>query len=226
MFGCYRWDMATGNLLGTLSGKHTDYLHAVHVVEGARQVLTGGEDGKMGIWDSHSGSLVEMVDFCKTFSRTPPPPPPLPTSAPAAPSSFKWGSDTHLWLAGFDTDAGGDWAALCGGAEGSRVSSAGIGGFVSIWHLPSRTLSTTSVVAEGPQAVMFHDGHVVTTGNRGVVRRWNGVALKSPTQALSRVRSGFSLSINPANGAMVVAGANSLLDCFMFPGSRSFSVSV
>jgi len=222
LFGCYRWDVSTGSLLGTMS-HHTDYLHAVHVVNSGKQVLTGGEDGKMGIWDCKSGSLVEMVDCRKHFAKNP--------SIFSKPNpDFVWGSDTHLWLSGFSSDAGGNWATLCGGAEGSRAAAENVGGFVSTWHLPSRTLSAASAMAESPQAVSSdgggNDGDVVTTGNRGVVKYWTRSGLRLSSEALSRVKSGYSLSTNPINGAMIVAGSSRFLDCFMFPGSRSFSISV
>lgn len=70
-FGCYQWDLETMRLLGTFAGSnvgprcHSDYLHVVKVIKD-RDVITGGEDGKM-VGFCFTSSLHWLVTSMMTF---------------------------------------------------------------------------------------------------------------------------------------------------------------
>jgi len=61
----HEWDLATQTLVRTYDG-HTGYLHCTQVIPSASLMLTGGEDGQVGVWDSR---MEKSVDFFKPVER-------------------------------------------------------------------------------------------------------------------------------------------------------------
>jgi WD40 repeat protein len=77
-FGCYKWDLATGQIaatfhhmyyvptpIGVSRGASTseNYYHAVELVPGTMLLLTGGEDGILGIWNTDTNQLVDIMNL-------------------------------------------------------------------------------------------------------------------------------------------------------------------
>jgi WD40 repeat protein len=76
-FGCYKWDLATGHIVATYHHMYCvaalkgvpgifgrkNYFHTVEVVIGTSVLLTGGEDGVLGIWNTDTNQLVDVMNL-------------------------------------------------------------------------------------------------------------------------------------------------------------------
>lgn len=168
---CYRYDLASGTLLGTLGGRggggggrsggRARFLHVVRALPAdaacaSDLVLTGGEGGDVGFWDGKERRLVGSVHVPSAMNERRglvTSDLPLPSSSrsflvgSAAPPSI-WGNATRSWVS--SADANGNWLAVCGGAESTPGGTGGTGG----------GLSSSSSRASGPGrcgfASLFH----------------------------------------------------------------------
>jgi hypothetical protein len=85
-FGCYKWDLTTGQIVATYHHHNSydyyltkmqhssptslrttctnqnNYLHTVEHVPDTNLILTGGEDGILGIWDTCTNQLVDTIN--------------------------------------------------------------------------------------------------------------------------------------------------------------------
>jgi hypothetical protein len=154
-----------------------------------------------------------------------------------------WGS-RRLWVSGMDvTDDSSDWAHICGGAEEIPNTSArtsqhtasnggGGGGYVAIWNLTTRTLTSAHVTRETPQSICCREGNLVTAANEGVVSVWNrfpelkrcGRTWCTPPSAYTLALQNTSLS--GRQPLLAVAGIGSTLDVLQDLGNKSFSLNV
>ncbi|KAL3809203.1 hypothetical protein ACHAXA_005410 [Cyclostephanos tholiformis] len=217
MFGCYQWDVATERLLGTFAGVstrsdygrcgHKDYLHVVKSLPGtgggSSYYVTGGEDGNIGFWDGKTRGLVEMMNVQATMDKNKD----LVTSniyngrgflnsnSSPTPSWNNIGSNIS-WVSSMDISD--NWLAVCGGSETlnnnsiitSRTSAGGFpgsSGFLTLWHLPTRTFASGCITRESLNAVAYNDslGCFVTGGNECRISFWDSIA----TLGQSRGRS-------------------------------------
>ena len=243
-FGCYQWDMTTEQLVGTFRGGHRDYLHVVKTIPSvdgsSRYVLTGGEDGNLGWWDGKDRKLIEMMDMQSIMDKSKE----LITcdNAATAPSTTRgfmgtsttlWNNSSNLWVSSME--ANGNWLAVCGGAETNSTTSSGSsmmmasrstnpsnnsGGFMSLFHLPTRTLTSGCITRENLNTVAYNTSLdcFVTGGNEGRVSFWESTS--------SMARSGRAWCTPPAtytiaiddtepNNGMIVGGSGGTLDCFV-----------
>jgi hypothetical protein len=83
-FGCYKWDLITGQIvanyhhmycLQALKGAprnsgRINYFHTVELVNGTSILLTGGEDGILGIWNTDTNLLVDTMNLNPLVSRS------------------------------------------------------------------------------------------------------------------------------------------------------------
>jgi len=264
LFGCYQWNLSTGQLIQTLSGgvvtgfgsasssspsSHTDFLHSVRALsDGSATVLTGGEDGKFGIWDGKEGKLIEMIDCRSAMNKGK-----LSNQStdwqqwdreggnrPSSKTNSHsiWGPGHHLWVSGIDVDSGCNWAAVCGGAEGgggnnaSRNGSASdlpsnAGGFVTLWSLRTRSLVAGSATRENVQAVSYSHAfdRMVTTGNEPIVSFRSRTDIQPQERAWLSSPSGFAIAVNEENGVMAVGGASRRVDLFTDVGNKTLSMT-
>ena len=140
------------------------------------------------------------------------------------------------WISNIDVEESGNWAVIGGGIDNnhsnnsksidSSQSSSNDGGFLALWHLPSRTIACSHKTREQIQSVCydsFHDS-IVTCGNENVVSYWSWCAEKRQERVWSTPPSCFGLSINEMNGMLATCGIGNIVDCFTHVGHKSFSL--
>ena len=122
LFGSYIWDINTSALSGTLGGNfvnnsketnrkgHLDYLHTIKTVPGSTLVLSGGEDGQVGIWDGKQETLVEMIQDPSTIKK-------MNTQFKSNGTLIPSQHASARWVSSIDVDEQGNWAAFGGGIE-------------------------------------------------------------------------------------------------------------
>jgi len=259
LFGGYVWDLDSSKLLGTLGGfvrefgtkGHSDYLHSIKSIpptcsaSGSNYcVLTGSEDGQVGIWDGKQQKLIEMLDcklemnnHCQSYSSD---------IVPYAGAATSWSVSTSLWVSCLDVSDNGNWIAVGGGADhnlngavGSKsLSSRGNAnksivsdnGFVAIWNLPTRSISSGYATSETIHQLIYHpkDNYIVSVGNEGVVSFWNkaDVSIGKIKRSWLKLPSAYSISINQHNRLTVVGGVGPTIDCFTGLGIKSFDLII
>ena len=248
-FGCYQWDLATETLLGTFGGAsrfgnggggHRDYLHVVKAIannEGTTQyVITGGEDGNMGMWDGKTRRLVEMWNIQSVMekkkdlvvasyntsstsnnSRS------FMTSSSL--STLPWNNGTNVWVSSMDTTNNGNWLAVCGGAENTNnnsltsrsSSSPNTSGFMTLWHLPTRTFTSGCVTRESLSTVLYNDAldSFVSGGNEGRISFWDSTTMVRSGRSWCTPPATYTISCDKELNTMVVGGSGGILDCFL-----------
>jgi len=233
MFGCYQWDMSTEKLLGTFGGSnrfdrgigHTDYLHVVKSISdnegspGSQCVITGGEDGNMGWWEGKSRKLIELVNMQKVIDRNRDMFSQNNNPAPNSRTSWNIGSNS-LWVSSMTTNS--NWLAVCGGSECSNnsiTSRASMGttssGFLSLWHLPTRTCTSGCITRENLNSVVYNQSLdcFVTGGNEGMISFWEPTNMVRSSRSWSTPPATYSISVD--SNMMVVGGAGGKLDLFV-----------
>ena len=249
MFGCYQWDIATEKLLGTFGGisrfdygrgGHKDYLHVVKslpgTVGGSSQYVTGGEDGNIGFWDGKTRKLVEMMNIQATMDKNKD----LVTSninssrgflnnnSSSTPSWNNNGLNISSWVSSMDIS--NNWLAVCGGSEisnnnsiiTSRSSAGGFtntSGFMTLWHLPTRTFTSGCATRESLNTVAYHDSLdcLVSGGNEGRISFWGSITTlgQARGRAWSTPPATYTISVDSESNCMIVGGSGGVLDCFM-----------
>jgi len=255
------------------SGKgHCDYLHSVKVFQpsiggvGARTVLTGGEDGKLGVWDGKERRLVELVDIRSSLGACPPNSVSYDGGGAAPSKMLGNGGIGGLWVSSVDVSPSSSWVAVGGGiksvggvsslsssSSGKRYgtsgksgvsSSSSVGGYVSLFSLPSRTPTSAYLTRETVNDIAYHtglaDGSLLTVGNESVLSRWNGADLSGGRVGRTWMgcTAGFGLAVDPfleAEGnsgnlsmetaRVAIAGAGGSIDIFSHVGNRSFGLN-
>mmetsp|Transcript_18581 Transcript_18581/g.23587 ORF Transcript_18581/g.23587 Transcript_18581/m.23587 type:complete len:431 (-) Transcript_18581:57-1349(-) len=276
-FGCYKWNLERGGTpvgtfgRGVVKGQggrrsrkegtttrrgHEGYLHSVKVIPDSNMVLTGGDDGALGIWNGKEEALIELLHVKSTMDRSD-----STTIQTDHKDSMttKWGNNSNLWVSSLDVDTAGNWAYVGGGANqstlgagGSRslslssnrssVSSGGsgssstiakllgssvpssTGGFVSLWNLHTRTLTSSYMTRETIQNICYKDGkssldktssspQLVTVANEGVVSYWSTSKMERVGRSWLSTPSAYSVCFGN-EGEMAVGGIGTTIDCF------------
>ena len=235
VFGCYQYDIASEKLLGTFggasrgksSGGHTDYLHVVKTIPesdgmGSRYVMTGGEDGNLGFWDGKERKLIEMINIQSSMNKNKH----LVTSDTTSSSNRGFSSSTswnnnasnsnNMWVSSMATN--GNWLAVCGGSENNPSRSGpNSSGFMTLWHLPTRTFTSGRVTRESINTVVYNYSldSFVTGGNEGRVSFWESTSAERSSRSWCTPPATYSLSVDPDSSSMVVGGTGGILDCFV-----------
>jgi len=236
ILGCYQWDLVSGSLLRTMNSTsdNRDYLHVVKVIEEGK-VLTAGEDGLMNLWDGKEGKVIDIVNIKNIILKN-----------QVTPSLFSYLSNAHFWVSDLDIEPNNanNWVAFCGGIEPThqrRINNDKTtknGGFMAIWNLPTRTITSVDITNETPHSIMYHSpfDRIVTIGNESIVSYWHWNQAKRTERAScisshTKLQSGYALAIHPKYSALVAGGISSSstgrpnLSCFLDLGSPSFSFS-
>ena len=230
VFGCYQYDVASEKLLSTFgcasggvsSGGHTDYLHVVKTIPesdgmGSRCVMTGGEDGKLGFWDGKERKLIEMMNIQSAMNKNKHLVTSDTTTNNRVFSSTNWNNSTsNTWVSSMATN--GNWLAVCGGSENnSSRSGPNSSGFMTLWHLPTRTFTSGRVTRENINAVVHNQSldSFVTGGNEGRVSFWESTSVERSSRSWCSPPATYSLSIDPDSNNMIVGGIGGILDCFV-----------
>lgn len=235
LFGCYQWDLATEQLLGTFGGSsrlghgigHTDYLHVVKSISGtdgalpgSQCVITGGEDGRVGWWDGKCRKLIEMVNMKKVIDKNRDIFSANSNSAPNSRTSWNAGTSS-VWVSSMNTSSS-NWLAVCGGSEcsnnyiTSRASSGlASSGFMTLWHVPTRTCAAGCNTRENVNSVEYNQylDCFVTGGNEGRISFWEPTTMVRSSCSWSTPPATYSISAD--SNLMIVGGVGRKLDIFV-----------
>lgn len=237
-YGTYAWDIERGQVLGTLGrrssrstkcsiGSSSDSLqHFVVHGDGKGKVITGGNGGALELWDARQLSLIESIDCSSCLCE-----------GAAANNVVSADHDraiscniASLSISSLDMTGSGDWAAIGGQCTHAypsavRKNTENGGGFVSLFHLPSRTLSSAYMTRESIQDVKYIDSFqkIVTVGNEGVISYWDSSNLTTDRtcRAWLSTPNAHCVAVDneesPLQGndyLVAVGGTGSMVDCF------------
>eukprot|EP01001_Neometanema_parovale_P008258 NODE_4537_length_1050_cov_91.033441_g4335_i0.p1 GENE.NODE_4537_length_1050_cov_91.033441_g4335_i0~~NODE_4537_length_1050_cov_91.033441_g4335_i0.p1 ORF type:complete len:158 (-),score=18.12 NODE_4537_length_1050_cov_91.033441_g4335_i0:106-579(-) len=109
------------------------------------------------------------------------------------------------WVSCMDVDASNNWLIVGGGCQ-----------YLTLWHLPSSTLSAVLPTASTAQCALFDDHQIVTAGSEPFVTFWskNGKVTGRLPVACPSV---YSIASNGQTGqkkALCLAGLGPQLDVF------------
>uniref|UniRef100_M4C6R9 Uncharacterized protein n=1 Tax=Hyaloperonospora arabidopsidis (strain Emoy2) TaxID=559515 RepID=M4C6R9_HYAAE len=139
----HEWDIDAQQFTRLFEG-HKDYLHAVRYLDQSQELVTSSEDGTLGLWDVRQTGNVEFLRPRQT------PPSPTLVSSPLP----------SLWIGAVAHDDSEMWLACGGGTKrptGSRsCKTQDSGGFLSMWHLPSRVPVHYTATTCDVHDVVFH----------------------------------------------------------------------
>ncbi|KAF4127102.1 WD domain G-beta repeat domain-containing protein [Phytophthora infestans] len=195
----HEWDVTTQQFTRHFEG-HEDYLHAVRHLQHSQELVTGSEDGTLGIWDVRQERKVEFLR-----------PQPATQSESASPS---------LWVGAVAHDDSEMWLA-CGG--GNKRSA---GGFLGMWHLPSRVPVHYTKTTSDVHDVVFHHMELLSVGNDPSLKKWNRSSGQLLAAARSTLRSCHFCVVDHATDVIAVGGLAPSIDICTMPGVVSFSLVV
>lgn len=193
-------DLASQTFVSRFSG-HGDYLHAVKYLSHSRELVTGSEDGSIGIWDARQPKRVEFLH---------------PTDPSLA------GGDQ--WVSSVAVDGSETWLAAGGGGKKRGRGGGGGGGFLGVWHLPSRVPVHVTAAPSDVHDVAFHRTELLSVGNDASLRQWNRSSGALLATARASVPAGHFCAVDPASNVIAVGGAAPIIDIYAMPGVVSFSL--
>lgn len=99
-FGVYKWNIESGELVGTYKTKNGGYLHSLDLVPNSNLLIAGGEDGILEVWDTDTDKRVDCIDLSQDL-----------------PKQERWISscrarDKHWWSIAGGFDGGGFLATI------------------------------------------------------------------------------------------------------------------
>ena len=216
-FGCYKFDLGTEKLVGTFGrGSHSDYLHDVMSLPNHNKlVLTAGEDGAIAFWDSNEMQLIEKINIQDTLNKN--------KHSVTRQQNNGFGSTQQLgnvsksWVSSMDRK--GDWLVAVGGSESGNILRSGpsSSGFMSIFHLPTRTFNAGCITRESYNAVTYnhHLDSFVSGGNDGQIAFWDSSTGMCTGRAGCSSSLIYALSCNTAQSTMLAGGTGGALNCFI-----------
>jgi hypothetical protein len=208
-FGCYKWDLETQKLLTTFRSPGHGYMHSVEVVPNnsgggpSNLLLTGGEDGILGIWDRHQDKLVDKIDMAN-----------VPDACSKSQSRAK--KQTSRWISTV-LPRDENWWTVAGGTEK--------GGFLSTFHAPTRSLIASIETHETPQNLAFCNNAIVSVANESVVSHWNPLSLERTHRVWCGPPSAYAAAVAP-DGKLAVAGVGNTVDLFENATQKTFVLSL
>ncbi|KAJ8525018.1 hypothetical protein ON010_g16099 [Phytophthora cinnamomi] len=204
----HEWDVTTQQFTRQLEG-HEDYLHAVRHLQHSQELVTGSEDGTLGIWDVRQEKKVEFLR-----------PQPATQSSSASPAS------PSLWVGAVAHDESEMWLACGGGSRRSPGGRSSSGGFLGMWHLPSRVPVHYTQTTSDVHDVVFHHMELLSVGNDASLKKWNRSSGQLLAAARSTLPSCHFCVVDHATDVIAVGGAAPAIDIYTMPGVVSFSLVV
>ncbi|KAF1326881.1 hypothetical protein FI667_g8032, partial [Globisporangium splendens] len=203
----HEWDFTTQKFVRQYEG-HSDYLHTIRYLTHSQELVTGSEDGRIGLWDVRKAGRVEMLH-----------PQAATTNATSAPSS------SSLWVGCVANDASEMWLA-CGGGKKRTPGQKQSHGFMSMWHLPSRVPVHSTATSSDVHDVVFHHMDLLSVGNEARLKKWNRSSGTLLAAAHSSIPSSHFCVVDDATDIIAVGGNAPLIDIYTMPGVVSFSLLV
>ncbi|KAI9909839.1 hypothetical protein PsorP6_011067 [Peronosclerospora sorghi] len=202
----HEWDLTTQQFTRQFEG-HTDYVHAVRFLQHSQELVTGSEDGTLGIWDVRTD---KNVAFLRPHGAT--------THATSTSSSVpSW------WIGAVAHDRSETWLA-CGGGTKRSYETPATGGFFSMWHLPSRVPVHVTTTMCDVRDVAFHDMDLLSVGNEARLKKWNRSLGHLVAAATSTVPSCYFCAVDPRTDLIAVGGVAPAIDIYTMPGVVSFTL--
>ncbi|KAE8986818.1 hypothetical protein PR003_g22943 [Phytophthora rubi] len=200
----HEWDVSTQQFTRQFEG-HEDYLHAVRHLQHSQELVTGSEDGTLGIWDVRQEKKVEFL-----------------RPQPSTQSS----STPSLWVGAVAHDESEMWLACGGGTKRSPGGRPRTGGFLGMWHLPSRVPVHCTETSSDVHDVVFHHMELLSVGNDASLKKWNRSSGQLLAAARSTLPSCHFCVVDNATDVIAVGGAAPAIDIYTMPGVVSFSLVV
>ncbi|KUF97198.1 THO complex subunit 6 [Phytophthora nicotianae] len=204
----HEWDVTTQQFTRQFEG-HEDYLHAVRHLQHSQELITGSEDGTLGIWDVRQHKKVEFL-----------------RPQPATQSNS---SSVSLWVGAVAHDESEMWLACGGGSKRpsrGRSQAETTGGFLGMWHLPSRVPVHYTKTTSDVHDVVFHHMELLSVGNDAGLKKWNRSSGQLLAAARSTLRSCHFCVVDNATDVIAVGGLAPSIDIYTMPGVVSFSLVV
>ncbi|XP_059548833.1 THO complex subunit 6 homolog isoform X9 [Myotis daubentonii] len=205
---------------------HTDYIHCLALRDRNPEVLSGGEDGTVRLWDLRMAKEVQTIEVYKHEVRACPPHT-LSSLLPghllcldlllSSPPPSQECSRPHngRWIGCLATDS--DWM-VCGG-----------GPALTLWHLRSSTPTTIFPMWAPQKHVTFYQDLILSAGQGPCVNQWQlSGELKAQVPGSSPGLLSLSLNQQPAAPeckVLTAAGNSCRVDVFTNLGYRAFSLS-
>jgi hypothetical protein len=208
-FGCYKWDLETQKLLTTYRSPGHGFMHSVEVVPNnsgglSNLLLTGGEDGILGIWDRDKDKLVDKID--------------MTNASDSSSKSQSRKKQTSRWISSV-LPRDENWWTVAGGNKDKA------GGFLSTFHAPTRSLIASIETHETPQNHAFCNNAIVSVANESVVSHWNPLSLERTQRVWCQPPSAYAAAVAP-DGKLAVAGVGTTVDLFENATQKTFVFSL
>uniref|UniRef100_A0A672TDD9 THO complex subunit 6 homolog n=1 Tax=Sinocyclocheilus grahami TaxID=75366 RepID=A0A672TDD9_SINGR len=189
-------DMETGIFKSVLKG-HTDYIHCLCFKEREGEILSGGEDGAVRIWDSRTNRPVHCIEVFRYEVKQ------IRMRMP------QFGK----WISCLATDS--DWM-LCGG-----------GPSLSLWHLRSMSPTSVFPLPGCQREAVFHQDLIMSVGEGPYVSHClHGGTVKAQIPCTPSSLNTLALNLkNTEHRVMTVGGSSHQIDVFTNFSYRAFSLS-
>lgn len=228
-------------------GEHVDYLHTVrvvgeHVITGgedgkmvrrkvalcikkhiASSLIRLLSLYLQGFWSGKERKLIQIYDIRNTMDEN--------TQLVAGQKSNRgflnnssvWNNGSNLWISSIELNS--NWLAVAGGAEQGQhngitarsSSTHSISGFMTMWHLPTRSFSSGCLTRESIHSMVYNPSLdlFVTGGNEGRISYWECTSAKRVGRAWCSSSATYALTVLPENGRMFAGGSGGVVDCFV-----------
>ena len=213
--GCgYVWDIIASKLVGNLCEESqmtstTNCTMNVIKAIGSNSelscnncVLTGGDgmNNPLCIWSGKDHKLIQST--------------PIGDNSGTQRSNEK---NSNSWVSCIDSDDAGRWVVVGGGSRENTKSGAE-NGFVQLFNLQSRTVSSYKETRENIHDIAFHShsNKVLSIGNQSVVSFWNPMdfSVGQTGRAWLSSPASFCIGIHPTNDMVAIGNVSSSIDCF------------
>ena len=211
----YAWDLSAQSCVATFDAGVGEPLHCLATCPRHRQLVTGGEDGAVRLWDVRTASCAHTLR---------PDAPPLVHAAPAG--AGEGGAPARTGGGG----GGGGWCGCVAVDEAETWLVAGWGdGFLATVELNTLASVACMPTSAAPTAACFLPGsdfNVVSIGSESALYSWR-LTGELETRAACSSPTALGLSVNQLRGgAQVVAvgGSAGTVDIFTDTSHRAFTL--
>jgi WD40 repeat protein len=175
-----------------------------------------------GFWDGKERKLIQLYDIQSSMDKNKQLVTGQTSNRGFMNNSAVWNSGSNLWISSIE--ANGDWLAVAGGAEhghnGITARSSSVpatSGFMTMWHLPTRSFTSGCVTRESVNAIVYNPSMdlFATGANEGRISYWESTSSKCVGRACCSSSATYAMSLSKETGMMVAGGSGGMLDCFV-----------